>query len=162
MGVTDLYFVDNEMEVCYWQNIVDYACTCQPTSAPDVRTSEAMGDLFVADHGLQSLCLLFVDFFLSGARPALPMGVAPEAIVKKNWVWAQKYKHVDLKYFLFVIFFRCDFVLNYSSPLFFPMTQAPESMTRCIVLFDIYFFTLYTHLCLWYAVASLSSALGRI
>jgi hypothetical protein len=53
------------------------------TSAPDVRTSKATGD-YLADHGLQSLCLLSIEFFLSGARPAFPMGVAPEAIAKKN------------------------------------------------------------------------------
>jgi hypothetical protein len=50
-----------------------------------------MGGLFVTDHGLQSLRLLFIDFFLStffidfflsGVRPALPMGVAPEAIAE--------------------------------------------------------------------------------
>jgi hypothetical protein len=41
-----------------------------------------MGGLFVANHGLQSLRLLFIDFFLSGAQPTLPMGVAPKAIAE--------------------------------------------------------------------------------
>jgi hypothetical protein len=100
MGVIDLYFVDNEVEVRYQRKVVDCACTGrQPacplfiectTSAPDVRTFEAMGGYLLADHKLQSLSLLSVDFFLSGARPALPMGVAPEAIAEIFRVYAQK------------------------------------------------------------------------
>jgi hypothetical protein len=65
-----------------------FECT---TSASDVKASEAIGGLFVADHGLQSLRLLSVNFFLSGARPALPMGVAPEAIAEIVRVEAKKY-----------------------------------------------------------------------
>jgi hypothetical protein len=54
MGVIDLYFVDNEVEVCCRQKVV--VCT-------------------------------FYTFLLagplpSGARPVLPMGVAPEAIAE--------------------------------------------------------------------------------
>jgi hypothetical protein len=37
---------------------------------------------YLADYRLQSLCLHSIAFFLSGARPALPMGVAPEAIAE--------------------------------------------------------------------------------
>jgi hypothetical protein len=95
MGVIDLYFVDNEVEVCCRRKVVDFACYRSTTnlsfiiecttSASDVRTSGAMGG-YLADHRLQSLCLLFVDFFLSGVRPALPMGVAPEAIANFFWV----------------------------------------------------------------------------
>jgi hypothetical protein len=64
------------------------------TSAPDVSTPRGYGQVLVADHRLQFLLFLFrlssslfVEFFLenaflSGARPALPMGVAPEAIAE--------------------------------------------------------------------------------
>jgi hypothetical protein len=60
-----------------WSFII--GCT---TSAPDVSSPRGYGRVFVADHRLQSLRLLSVDFFLSGARPTLPMGVAPEAIAE--------------------------------------------------------------------------------
>jgi hypothetical protein len=57
------------------------------TSAPDVSRPRGYGWVLVADHRLQFLLLLSVEFFLktaflSGARPALPMGVAPEAIAE--------------------------------------------------------------------------------
>jgi hypothetical protein len=91
MGVINLYFVDNEVEVHCRRKVVDCifigrppACPLllsAPPVLPDVRTSEVMGG-YLTDHRLQSLCLLSVDFFLSGARPALPMEVAPEAIAE--------------------------------------------------------------------------------
>jgi hypothetical protein len=66
------------------------------TSAPDVSSPRSYGRVLVADHRFQFLLLLFVEFFLeiaflSGARPALPMGVAPEAIAKKNSGIGSKY-----------------------------------------------------------------------
>jgi hypothetical protein len=54
------------------------------TNAP-----EAYRRVFLADYRLQSLRLPFVDFLLSGARPALPMVVGPEAIAEFFWVEAQ-------------------------------------------------------------------------
>jgi hypothetical protein len=65
-----------------WSIII--GCT---TSAPDVSGPRGYGWVLVADHRLQFLLLLSIDFFLntaflSGARPALPMGVAPEAIAE--------------------------------------------------------------------------------
>jgi hypothetical protein len=58
------------------------------TSAPDVSSPQGYGRVLVADHRIQFFLLLFVEFFLkivflSGARLALLMGVAPEAIAKK-------------------------------------------------------------------------------
>jgi hypothetical protein len=88
MGGIDLYFVDNEVEFRCRRKVIDCAyTTCQPVGlyslgAP-VRPPKCWGRVFVADHRLQSLRLLSVNFFLSGARPALPMGVAPEAIAEK-------------------------------------------------------------------------------
>jgi hypothetical protein len=64
-----------------WSFII--GCT---TSAPDVSSPRGYGRVLVADHRLQSFRLLFVDFFLSGVRPALPMGVSPEAIAEIFWV----------------------------------------------------------------------------
>jgi hypothetical protein len=64
-----------------WSFII--GCT---TSAPDVSSPRGYGRVLVADHRLQSLRLLSIDFFLSAARPALLMGVAPEAIVEIFWV----------------------------------------------------------------------------
>jgi hypothetical protein len=58
MGVIDLYFVDNEVEVCYLRKVVDYTF----------------------------YIFILVGPLPSGARPVLPMGVAPEAIAKKIWV----------------------------------------------------------------------------
>jgi hypothetical protein len=60
------------------------------TSAPDVSSPRGYGRVLVADHSLQFLLVfhlsssLLVKFFLEiaflpGARPALSMGVAPEA-----------------------------------------------------------------------------------
>ena len=54
MGVIDFYFVDNEVKVCCRQKVVDYAF----------------------------YIFLQVGPLSSGARPVLPMGVAPEAIVE--------------------------------------------------------------------------------
>jgi hypothetical protein len=54
MGVINLYFVDNEVEVCCRQKVVDYAF----------------------------YIFLQVDPLSSGARPVLPMGVTPEAIAE--------------------------------------------------------------------------------
>jgi hypothetical protein len=54
MGVIDLYFVDNEVEVCYRRKVADYAF----------------------------YIFLQVDPLSSGTRPVLPMGVAPEAIAE--------------------------------------------------------------------------------
>jgi hypothetical protein len=54
MGVIDLYFVNNEVKVCCRRKVVD----CAP--------------FFI---------FLQVGPLSSGARPVLPMGVAPEAIV---------------------------------------------------------------------------------
>jgi hypothetical protein len=56
------------------------------TSAPDVSSPRGYGWVLVTDHRLQFLLLLSVVFFLSGARPALPMGVATEAIAEIFWV----------------------------------------------------------------------------
>jgi hypothetical protein len=70
-------FVVDERCATSWSFIT--GCT---TSAPDVSSPRGYGRVFVVDHRLQSLRLFSVDFFLSGARPALPMGVAPEAIAK--------------------------------------------------------------------------------
>jgi hypothetical protein len=55
MGVKDLYFVDNEVKVCYRRKVVDCAF----------------------------YIFLQVGPLSSGARPVLPMGVAPKAIAKK-------------------------------------------------------------------------------
>jgi hypothetical protein len=55
MGVIDLYFVDNEVEVCCRRKVVD--CTFY--------------------------IFLLVGPLPLGARLVLPMGVAPEAIAKK-------------------------------------------------------------------------------
>jgi hypothetical protein len=95
MGVIDLYFVDNEVEVHCRRKVVDCAFIGRPPACPlllsapsvlpDVRTSEAMGG-YLTDHRRQSLCLLSVDLILSGARPALLMGVAPESIAEIFWV----------------------------------------------------------------------------
>jgi hypothetical protein len=57
------------------------------SNAPDVSRPRGYGRVLVADHRLQFLLLLSVEFFLkttflSGVRPALPMGVAPEAIAE--------------------------------------------------------------------------------
>jgi hypothetical protein len=65
-----------------WSIII--GCT---TSAPDISSPRGYGRVLVANHRLQFLLLLSVDFFLktaflSGARPALLMGVAPEAITE--------------------------------------------------------------------------------
>jgi hypothetical protein len=54
MGVIDLYFIDNEAEVCCRRKVVDYAF----------------------------YIFLQVDLLSSVARPVLPMGVAPEAIAE--------------------------------------------------------------------------------
>jgi hypothetical protein len=86
------------------------------TSAPDVRTFGAMSS-YLSDHWRQSLCLLFVDFFLSGARSALPMGVAPEAIAKTIRVKAQKILTGLSDILSSCDVFQHDFVLNYSSLL---------------------------------------------
>jgi hypothetical protein len=94
----NLYFVDNKVEVRCRRKVVDcayiicrqvgplsFGCT---TSAPDVSSPRVYGRVLVGDYRLQFLLLLSLEFFLkttflSGARPALPMGVAPEAIAKK-------------------------------------------------------------------------------
>jgi hypothetical protein len=96
MGVIDFYFVDNEVEVCCRRKVVYCAyiicrqvgplslgCT---TSAPDVSSPRGYGWVLVTDHRLQFLLLLSVIFFLSGAQPALPMGVATESIAEIFWV----------------------------------------------------------------------------
>jgi hypothetical protein len=64
MGVIDLYFVDNEVEVRCRRKVVDCACYWSTTNlsfiiecttnASDVRTSGTMGG-YLADHRLQSL-----------------------------------------------------------------------------------------------------------
>jgi hypothetical protein len=58
MGVIDLYFIDNEVEVCCQRKVVDYAF----------------------------YIFLQVGPLSSGARLVLPMGVAPEAIADFFWV----------------------------------------------------------------------------
>jgi hypothetical protein len=58
MGVIDLYFVDNEVE------------------------------LLLSTKGSRLRLFIFLQIYplTSGAQPVLPMGVAPEAIAKKIWV----------------------------------------------------------------------------
>jgi hypothetical protein len=55
------------------------------TSAPDGSSPRGYGRILVVDHRLEISLLLLLEFFfkivnLSGARPALPMGVAPESM----------------------------------------------------------------------------------
>jgi hypothetical protein len=58
MGVIDLYFVDNEVEVC----------------------------LSMESSRLRLVIFLQIYPLSSDARPVLPMGVAPEAIAEFFWV----------------------------------------------------------------------------
>jgi hypothetical protein len=109
MGVIDLYFVDNEVAVLlsmkssrlhmlYFPLVY---CHQAYHSTPEISSPRGYGQIFLADHSLQFLHLFLsnsfykiVLLFLSGARPALPMGVAPEAIVEKNSGIGSKYNIV--------------------------------------------------------------------
>ena len=54
------------------------------TSAPDGSSPRGYGQILVLEHRLKTVSIdlnLFILIFLSGARPVLPMGVAPEALV---------------------------------------------------------------------------------
>jgi hypothetical protein len=79
------FVVDEKVVDCAYSTSWSFMIGCI-TSAPDVNSPRGYGRVFVADHRLQPFRLLFVDFFLSGARPKLPMGVAPEAIDEFFWV----------------------------------------------------------------------------
>jgi hypothetical protein len=86
MGVIGFYFVDNEVEVRCRQKVIDCAYIICRQAGP-LSLSAQLVQVLVANHRLQSLLLLSVDSFLniaflSGARSALPMGVAPEAIAE--------------------------------------------------------------------------------